>query len=101
MENNTNELSRRSKKQNKKTKKKRSGCLWTFLILFVILLGIGGYVFAQLRKTTNTIHSDITEDTIQHESRQEKEVDLKGDTPFSILLLGIDTGDMEIGRAHV
>lgn len=94
MENNSNELSRRSKKQNKTSKKKRRGCLWIFLILFVILFGLGVYVFAQLRKTTNTIHSDITEETIQHESRQEKEVDLKGDTPFSILLLGIDTGDM-------
>lgn len=94
MENNTNELSRRTRKENKKTSKKRRGCLWTIGILFVILLGIGVFVYSQLRSTTDTIHSDITEDAIRHESRQDKEVDLKGDSPFSILLLGIDTGDM-------
>lgn len=94
MENNSNELSRRSRKQNKKGRRGRRGCLWIFGILFLILLGLGVYVYYELRSTTDTIHSDITEETIQHESRQEKEVDLGGEAPFSVLLLGIDTGDM-------
>lgn len=94
MENNTNEMSRRSRKHSRKKRKGRRGCLWIIVVLFLILLGIGVYVYFELRSTTDTIHSDVTEETIQHESRTEKEVDLGGESPFSILLLGIDTGDM-------
>ncbi len=94
MENNTNELSRRKRKNGKGQRRKRRGCLWIFGLLFLILIGLGVFVYSELRSTTDTIHSDITEDRIQHESRQEKEIDLGGKTPFSVLLLGIDTGDM-------
>ncbi len=90
MENHTNELSRRSRKK----KRGRRGCFWIIGLLFLILIGLGVFIYYELRSTTNTIHSDITAETIPHESRQEKEVDLAGEAPFSVLLLGIDTGDM-------
>lgn len=102
MEKNTNELSRRARKEKQKKKKKSRGCLRIFGILLVILLGFGVFVYSQVRSTTDTIHSDITEDSLQHDSRKNNKVDLKSGTPFSILLMGIDTGDLgreERGRS--
>lgn len=97
MENNTNELSRRNRKHDKnKGKKKGRGCLWFFLILLLVVGGVLAYGYLELRDTTNTIHSDLEEETIKHKSRETEEIDLGGQSPFSILLLGIDTGD--IGR---
>lgn len=101
MENNTNEYSRRDRKKNKKKKRGR-GCLWFFVILLLIGLGLGVYAYFELRSTTNTIHDDVKDDTIVHTSRENDELELNSKTPFSILLLGIDSGDMgriERGRS--
>lgn len=103
MENKTNEYSRRSRKENNKKKKSRGrGCLWIFLILLLIGGGLVLYAYFELRSTTDTIHDDVTEDTIVHTSREKEKVELNRETPFSILLLGIDSGDMgriERGRS--
>lgn len=95
MEDNINKYSRRSKKQkNKKNKKGRGrGCLWTFLILLLIGGGLVMFAYFRLKSTTDTIHEDVTKDTIVHTSREKEKLELNRDTPFSILLLGIDTGD--------
>ena len=94
MENNTNKMTRRSQKHNKKGKKRGRGCLWFFLILLLLGAGIIAYGYFELRQTSNTIHSDSGEETMKHASRENQDIDLSGDDPFSILLLGIDTGDM-------
>ena len=103
VENNTNEYSRRNrKKQNKKKKKSRRGCLWFFVILLLIGLGLGVYAYLELRSTTDTIHETVEEEAITHTSREKEKVELNRKTPFSILLLGIDSGDMgriERGRS--
>lgn len=90
---NQNEMSRINR--NHKNQKKRR---WprVLLVIFLIIGGIFAYAYSQLRKTTDSIHSDISqdEDRIEHPSRQNSNLKLDGDDPFSILLLGIDTGDM-------
>ena len=103
MEENTNGMSR-SERMQKGGKKKRKGCLKALgVILFIVLgvLGIFLYAYFELRQTTDTIYSDVDKDRITHSSRENKKVDLNGDA-FSILFLGIDTGDMgrmEQGRS--
>lgn len=94
MENNTNDYSRRNRKDNKKKKRRGRGCLWAFLILLLIGGGLVIYAYFQLKSTTDTIHDDVTKDTIVHTSREKDKVELNRETPFSILLLGIDSGDM-------
>ena len=103
MENDTNEYSRRDRKNNSKKKKRRGrGCLWFFVIVLLIGLGLGIYAYFEIRSTTDTIHEDVTDDTIVHTSREKDKIELNQKTPFSILLLGIDSGDMgriERGRS--
>lgn len=94
-----NNLSR-SKKHKKK--KRKFGLGRILLILLAIIGLILGYAFIKLKMTTDTMHTDISEDKIVHSSRENTDMDLSGDKPFSILLLGIDTGDMgriEQGRS--
>ena len=103
MENDTNKYSRRDRKNNSKKKKRRGrGCLWFFVIVLLIGLGLGIYAYFEIRSTTDTIHEDVTDDTIVHSSREKDKIELNQKTPFSILLLGIDSGDMgriERGRS--
>ena len=91
MEDNINEYSRRNKKKNKK--KRGRGCLWSFLILLLVSACLVIFAYFRLKSTTDTIHEDVTKDTIVHTSREKEKLELNRDTPFSILLLGIDTGD--------
>lgn len=87
MGDNLNQMSRTERtKQNKKRRWPR--------VLLVILLLLGSvliYGYYRLQKTSETIYSDVTKDN--HPSRENKNVDLKDKKPFSILLMGIDTGD--------
>lgn len=99
MENNTENMSRRSRKPQKKKKKRRRGCLWFFLILLAALIGIVAYGYFELRQTTDTIHSDVDEDFIQHTSRENNQIELGGDTPFSVLLMGVDAREADSGRS--
>ena len=91
MEDNINEYSRRNKKKNKK--KRGRGCLWSFLILLLVSACLVIFAYFRLKSTTDTIHEDVTKATIVHTSREKQKLELNRDTPFSILLLGIDTGD--------
>lgn len=94
MGNNTNELSRRNRK-NKKSKKRGRGCWWILLLFLMVLGGIILFFYLEIRGTTDTIHEDIKKDTVVHSSREDKDVDLGKKSPFSILLMGIDTGDFQ------
>lgn len=95
MAENNNEMSRSNRKQGEKKRKKRKhGCLRVFLVILLLVGGVLAYAYYQLRQTTDTIHMDITDDRIVHSSRENGNVNLNGETPFSVLLLGIDTGDM-------
>lgn len=85
---NLNGLSR-TERMNQKKKRR-----WPRIVLVVLLLlgSVLTYGYYRLQQTSETIYSEIAKDS--HPSRENKEVDLKDKKPFSILLMGIDTGDM-------
>lgn len=88
------------KKNKKKMSKGKKIAIWVSSILVLILIGAGVYVYK--------VYSDVRETTIKVYKKVEKEevreepVDIDKGHAFSILLLGIDTGDMgrtEQGRS--
>lgn len=99
MDNQTDKMTRRGRKKNKEKKKRGRGCLWFFLILLLALAGIVLYGYFELRQTTNTIHSEVDEDFVQHTSREEQEVELSEQSPFSVLLMGVDAREADRGRS--
>lgn|SRR5699024_4284419 len=92
-----NNMSRSRRTKTGKNKKRKRGCWRIILVVLLIIVGIFVYAYYELRKTTDTIHSDIDADRITHTSRETDQVDLDGDA-FSILLLGIDTDDDRAGQ---
>lgn len=89
MTKNSSQLSRADKHKHKHKKRRR----WPRVLLVILLLFASAFTYGyyRLRKTSDNIYSDISKD--KHPSREEQEVDLKDKKPFSILLMGIDTGD--------
>ncbi|MFS7412727.1 LCP family glycopolymer transferase [Carnobacterium maltaromaticum] len=81
-----------------KTKK----ILITLLCLFLLVVGgLGVYAFKVYRDVTNTT-DNIYEKVDKDEVRKEPVSVDKGEDPFSVLLLGVDTGDLgrtEQGRS--
>ncbi|MBC9720137.1 MAG: LCP family protein [Lactobacillus sp.] len=81
------------KKVKKKTSKRKKRIFLIVGILFVILIGTGVYggkVYFDIRDTINKTYKKV--DRIQGYKHDET-VDYKTGQPFSILLLGVDTGD--------
>ncbi|MGY3778705.1 LCP family glycopolymer transferase [Isobaculum melis] len=74
--------------------------IWTTSILTFVLLGVGVYaykVFSDVKETTAKIYKKVEKEEVREEP-----VDVDKGHAFSILLLGIDTGDMgrtEQGRS--
>lgn len=97
-----NENDKYLSRSRKQKKKKKNGCLRWFIVVMLIVLAIFGYGFLRLKQTTNRIHDNVVEEKETHASRVEKDLDLDGKNSFSVLMLGIDTGDMgrvEQGRS--
>ena len=97
----TNEKVNRRNTQSKK----KMGCASKIAIaLALILLGFGVYVWSiwsSVESTANKMHVPRPESQIQ---LREKQIDLSKEEPFSILLLGIDTGEfgrVEKGRSDI
>lgn len=90
---NLNEMSRTDRQQKRRRKRRWPRVL---LIILLIVFGLFAYAYNELRQTTDNIHSDISQDEerITHSSREDADLDLGGSDSFSILLLGIDTGEM-------
>lgn len=93
-------------KRRRKSRRKRGGCMSFILILLAVLL-IGGGVYAwsvyrNVEETTNVLHTTRPAEQVVV---REKEVDIKEEhEPFTVLLLGIDTGDLgrvDGGRSDV
>jgi len=94
------------KKPRKKKKSRRKGCLIGCLIFFLILAVIGAvfafFVYRNVQNTSDQIYSGIEEEQETHQSRENNSVDVSSGDPFSILLMGVDTGAegrTEQGRA--
>ena len=87
----------RRRQQKKKPKKKsggRKGCLWgclIFLLILVVIGLIGGFwVYNNIQNTADEAYEPIDNQQV-HESRDEP-VDVSQGDPASVLLMGIDTG---------
>ncbi|WP_314060436.1 LCP family protein [uncultured Vagococcus sp.] len=71
-------------------------------IMLVIIIGIGGYaakVYFDVKGTANEIHQPTTR---KQSEKREQPVSIDAGEPFSVLLLGLDTGDLgrdEQGRS--
>lgn len=89
--------------RNKPRKRKKSVGKIVFsicLLLFTIVGVIGAYfawqVYTDLRSTTDDMYEEV-EAQEQHTSRQERPLSVDdGEDPFSVLVMGVDTG--EYGR---
>jgi len=98
MKNDEETRSRRKVKKKPKRKKKsrRKGCLIGCLIFFLILAVIGAvfafFVYRNVQNTSDQIYSGIEEEQVTHQSRENNSVDVSSGDPFSILLMGVDTG---------
>lgn len=94
----------RSKRKGKKNKKKprnrgrSKGCLFGCLIFILIAAVIGAviafFIYRDVQSTTGDMYSEIEEEQVTHQSRENNPVDVdSGQDPFSVLLMGVDTGE--------
>lgn len=91
MDKNINEMSRTERLKSKKKKKRR----WplVLLVIFLIFTSVAVYGYMRLKQTTDAIHTDLSDEEFvqeKHPSREKDKINLNGEEPFSILLLGID-----------
>ena len=82
------------------TRKKKRGLKIFLIILLMFIVGVCSYgysIYHNLNKTAGTIHKPVETEVVRDSS-----VDLDKQAPISILLLGIDSGDLgrtEQGRS--
>ncbi len=85
---------------SKKPKKKRTGLKIFLIIVLALFVAAGLFVwkiYSDVAGTTEKIHKDVETEEVRDSS-----VDISKKDPFSILLLGVDTGDLgrtEQGRS--
>lgn len=89
MSQNLNETSRTKRTQSKKKRR------WPRVLLVIVLIFASFilYGYMRLRKTSSTIHTDLSDEEFvqeKHPSRDRGKLNLNGKEPFSILLMGID-----------
>lgn len=88
------------RKPSKKPKKKRKGLKIFLIIILVLFIALGLFVwkiYSDVAGTTEKIHKDV-----ETEEVRESSIDISKKEPFSILMLGVDTGDLgrtEQGRS--
>ena len=84
----------------KKPKKKRNGLKIFLIIVLVLFIALGLFVwkiYSDVAGTTEKIHKDV-----ETEEVRESSINISKKDPFSILMLGVDTGDLgrtEQGRS--
>lgn len=82
-----------SRMSRRKPSKKRGGCFGLFVIFIFILLGAGlalGYAYYQVTQTAGNIQQERPAE--QEVIREEPAELIQEEKPFSVLLLGIDSG---------
>ncbi|WP_084676289.1 LCP family glycopolymer transferase [Carnobacterium pleistocenium] len=88
------------RKPRKRPKKKRKGLKIFLIIALVLFIVLGLFVwkiYSDVAGTTEKIYKDVEKEEVRDSS-----VDISKKDPFSILLLGVDTGDLgrtEQGRS--
>lgn len=91
-------------KRNKHSKAKK---VWktvfiVVLVLVLILVSIGTKFYFDVSKSVQDTYESVERQNKDNEHAREEKVDLEKQEPFSVLLLGIDTGDLgrtEQGRS--
>ena len=84
----------------KKPKKKRNGLKIFLIIVLVLFIALGLFIwkiYSDVAGTTEKIHKDVKTEEVRESS-----IDISKKDPFSILMLGVDTGDLgrtEQGRS--
>ena len=74
------------------------GIVGVIFALTLIVVGVGAKVYFDVKGSVDNTYESVK----RTQPNREKEVDLKNQDPFSVLLLGIDTGDLgrtEQGRS--
>lgn len=67
-----------------------AGCLGAFVLILVVLAVLGVFFYNDIRSAFNGFQQ-----TISQENLRQQPVNLAAGDPFSVLLLGIDSGDFE------
>ncbi|MER1954295.1 MAG: LCP family protein [Desemzia incerta] len=99
MDNNTRSQRRQPSQKKKPSFMKKLGC-GIGIVFMILLLALGVFVFkvySDVTSTTDEIYQDVEKD-----ERRENPIEVKNKEPFSVLLLGVDTGDLgrtEQGRS--
>jgi LCP family protein required for cell wall assembly len=91
------------RRKNGKRKKKSKRVLWICLsIALIFIIGLGVFALKVLNDASDTVDEDMHEEAVRSgtniELAREKPVELKENEPFSVLLLGVDTG--ALGRTE-
>lgn len=96
-----NNNSKGKKNKGKRPKKKKSLAMRIFLTLFIIILVLIGAaaafaakVYFDVSGSVKETYTPVVEQRQRTEYAREKEVNLDKKEPFSVLLMGIDTGDL-------
>lgn len=82
--------------------KRKKIVLGIFVVVLIAAIGVGGYmtkVYFDIKSTASKVY---TEPKRKKSEKRDQAIDLKKDDPFSVLLLGVDTGDLgrtEKGRS--
>lgn len=101
------EQSRSSRHRRRKPRRKRKfGCFGFIVVLLLIAIGVAGFyawnVYRNVEQTTAVLYTEKPEGQVLV---REESIDIQQEEkPFSVLLLGIDTGDMgrvDQGRSDV
>lgn len=100
------EQMKQRKRFKKRKKTKGLGC-FSFILIFLAIMLVGGGIYAwtvlrNVEETTNVLHTSRPAEQV---AVREEEVDIEDENePFTVLLLGIDTGDfgrIDGGRSDV
>lgn len=85
-------------RSDKPKKKKRTWLRVTGIVLLLLIIGIGAYVYTvwhSLNKAVETMHEPVDRVT----TKRDNSLSLKSKEPFSVLMLGVDERDGDSGRS--
>jgi len=85
-------------RSDKPKKKKRKWLRITGIILLVLLIGIGAYVYTVYNSLTSAVDS-MHEPVDRETTKRTETLSLEQQEPFSVLMLGVDERDGDSGRS--
>lgn len=93
------------RRRHQPSQPKKRGCLtWIILGLVAILIGFGVYIWSVWSSVESTVEKIQMPRPQEQVQVRPKAVDVKKQEPFSVLLLGVDTGELgrtEQGRSDI